>query len=81
MLAFYLSDVFPNACRVERLTALLNERMGYEVWVVSPQPYCPPLPPLGPLQHYARFRQTAKARCKTGWKSSARASRQTRPDD
>jgi glycosyltransferase involved in cell wall biosynthesis len=63
----YPSDVFPNAgLWVERPTALLNERAGYEVRVVSPQPYCPPLPPFGPLQQYARFRHVAKSEVRNG---------------
>ena len=54
----YPSDLFPNlGLWVERPTALLNERDGVEVRVVSPQPYCPPLPELGPLRQYARFRR------------------------
>jgi glycosyltransferase involved in cell wall biosynthesis len=63
----YPSDVFPNAgLWVERPTVLLDERDGYEVRVVSPQPYCPPLPPLGPLHQYARFRRIAKREVRNG---------------
>ena len=63
----YPSDVFPNSgLWVERPTVLLNEREGYGVRVVSPQPYCPPLPPLGPLNQYARFRGIAKREVRNG---------------
>ena len=63
----YPSDVFPNlGLWVERPTVLLNERKGYEVRVVSPQPYCPPLPPLGPLHQYARFRRIATREVRNG---------------
>ena len=63
----YPSDVFPNSgLWVERPTVLLNEREGYEVRVVSPQPYCPPLPPLGPLHQYARFRGIATREVRNG---------------
>lgn len=54
----YPSEVFPNlGLWVERPTAVLNQRPGIEVRVVSPQPYCPPLPGIGPLGQYTRFRR------------------------
>ncbi len=63
----YPSDVFPNSgLWVERPTVLLNERDGFEVRVVSPQPYCPPLPGVGSLGHYARFRRIAGNEVRNG---------------
>jgi len=63
----YPSELFPNSgLWVERPTVLLNERDGFEVRVVSPQPYCPPLPHTGPLAHYARFRRIAGHEIRNG---------------
>jgi teichuronic acid biosynthesis glycosyltransferase TuaC len=63
----YPSDVFPNAgLWVERPTALLNEREGFEVCVVSPQPYCPPFPNAGALRQYARFRSIPRREVRNG---------------
>ena len=63
----YPSDVFPNAgLWVERPTALLNEREGFEVCVVSPQPYCPPFPNAGALRQYARFRSIPRREVQNG---------------
>jgi teichuronic acid biosynthesis glycosyltransferase TuaC len=63
----YPSDAFPNSgLWVEQPTLLLNERSGFEVCVVSPQPYCPPMPSVGPLSHYARFRQMPKREARNG---------------
>lgn len=53
----YPSAVFPNlGLWVERPTAFMNDRPGVDVTVVSPQPYCPPLPDVGALRQYSRFR-------------------------
>jgi teichuronic acid biosynthesis glycosyltransferase TuaC len=58
----YPSAVFPNlGLWVARPTELLNARDGVEVRVVSPQPYCPPLPRIRPWKQYARFRAVAHA--------------------
>ncbi len=63
----YPSAVFPNlGLWVERPTALLNARDGVEVRVVSPQPYCPPLPGIRPLRQYARFRSIPRGETLNG---------------
>jgi glycosyltransferase involved in cell wall biosynthesis len=57
----YPSYAFPSlGLWVERPTALLNKRRDVEVRVVSPQPYCPPLPDVGPMRQYVRFRPIAQ---------------------
>ena len=56
----YPSAVFPNlGLWVERPTALMNDRPGVDLTVVSPQPYCPPLPD-GALRQYSRFRKIVR---------------------
>jgi teichuronic acid biosynthesis glycosyltransferase TuaC len=63
----YPSNVFPNSgLWVEHPTVALGAREGYEVLVVSPQPYCPPFPSLGRLAHYARFREITRAEVRNG---------------
>jgi glycosyltransferase involved in cell wall biosynthesis len=60
-----LSRSYPNALFptlglwVERPTRLLAET--HDVTVVSPVPWCPPLPEVGPVAHYARFRRIPRA--------------------
>lgn len=52
----YPSDVFPTlGLWVEQPTVRLAE--DCDVRVVSPVPWCPPLPELGPLRQYTRFRR------------------------
>lgn len=49
------STLFPNAgLWTLRPMAALSERC--DIRVVSPVPYCPPIPGLGPLRYYTRFR-------------------------
>lgn len=63
----YPSDAFPNlGLWVEWPTVLLNEREGFEVRVLSPQPYCPPFPHMGALEHYARFRRIPTRELRNG---------------
>ena len=51
----YPSDLFPTlGLWTERPTVLLAERC--EIRVVSPVPWCPALPNVGPFAQYARFR-------------------------
>jgi glycosyltransferase involved in cell wall biosynthesis len=58
----YPSDVLPMlGLWVERPTQLLAERC--DVRVVSAVPWCPPLPAVGPLRQYVRFRRIP--RCET----------------
>ena len=50
------SGVFPElGLWTERPTQRISE--SCDVQVISPVPYCPPLPQRGPLRQYARFRQ------------------------
>jgi teichuronic acid biosynthesis glycosyltransferase TuaC len=52
----YPNDVFPTlGLWTEQPTVRLAERC--EMRVVSPVPWCPPLPPLSRLEQYARFRR------------------------
>lgn len=58
----YPSGLFPTqGLWVQRPTTLLAG--DCEVRVVSPVPWCPPLPNYGPLEQYARFRRVP--RCET----------------
>jgi glycosyltransferase involved in cell wall biosynthesis len=49
----------------ERPTVLLQER-GCDIRVVSPVPYCPPVPAIGPLRQYARFRRIRNRETRNG---------------
>jgi glycosyltransferase involved in cell wall biosynthesis len=49
---------------VERPTQLLAERC--EVRVVSAVPWCPPLPAVGPLRQYVRFRRVPRRETRSG---------------
>lgn len=52
----YPNDILPTlGLWIERPTELLAETC--RVRVVSPIPYCPPIPSVGPLRQYARFRR------------------------
>lgn len=52
----YPNGVFPNlGLWTERPTAILARRC--DVQVISPIPYCPPLPERGPFREFARFRR------------------------
>ncbi len=52
----YPNDVLPTlGLWVERPTRLLAER--FDMSVVSPVPWCPPVPDAGPMRQYARFRR------------------------
>lgn len=52
----YPNSVLPTlGLWIQRPTELLAQ--SCDVRVVSPIPYCPPLPSVGPLHHYARFRR------------------------
>ena len=63
----YPSDVFPNpGLWVERPTALLNEREGSRCGSSRRSRTVPPLPPLGPLHQYTRFRGIAKREVRNG---------------
>jgi glycosyltransferase involved in cell wall biosynthesis len=62
----YPNDVFPSlGLWTERPTVLLHEE-GSDMHVVSPVPYCPPLPSVGPLRQYARFRTIAPRETRNG---------------
>lgn len=51
----YPSDVLPTlGLWVQRPTELLADQCDMQV--VSPTPWCPPLPNIGPLRQYSRFR-------------------------
>ena len=61
----YPNDLFPTlGLWTERPTMLLAERC--EMRVISPVPYCPPLPAVGGLDHYARFRGIARRETREG---------------
>ena len=61
----YPSDMLPSfGLWVERPTAMLAERCS--VRVLAPVPYCPPLPELGPLAQYARFRKIPRREVRKG---------------
>lgn len=61
----YPSDLLPSfGLWVERPTAMLAERCG--VRVLAPVPYCPPVPELGPLAQYARFRRIPRRELRKG---------------
>jgi glycosyltransferase involved in cell wall biosynthesis len=52
----YPNNVFPTlGLWVEQPTVLLSRQ--FDVRVVSPVPWCPPLPNEGPFEQYARFRR------------------------
>ena len=52
----YPNDVFPTlGLWTEQPTVRLAQRC--DMRVVSPVPWCPPLPPLARLEQYARFRR------------------------
>jgi glycosyltransferase involved in cell wall biosynthesis len=52
----YPTDVLPDlGLWIERPTELLADVC--DMRVVAPVPYCPPLPSVGPLRQYARFRR------------------------
>jgi teichuronic acid biosynthesis glycosyltransferase TuaC len=56
----YPSDVFPTlGLWIAQPTRLLADR--FEVRVVSPVPWCPPLPRLAGLEQYRRFRDVPRA--------------------
>jgi glycosyltransferase involved in cell wall biosynthesis len=61
----YPSDVLPLlGLWVEKPTQLLAGRC--EIRVVSPTPWFPPLPGLGPLQQFARFRKLPRREVRAG---------------
>ncbi|HUF76254.1 MAG TPA: glycosyltransferase [Longimicrobiales bacterium] len=61
----YPSDVLPAlGLWVERPTQLLSERC--DIRVVSPSPWCPPVPSVGPLRQYARFRKVPRREVRSG---------------
>ena len=61
----YPSDVLPSfGLWVERPTTMLAERCS--VRVLAPVPYCPPLPELGALAQYARFRKIPRREVRKG---------------
>lgn len=61
----YPSDVFPTlGLWVERPTQLLSKRC--DVRVVSPSPWFPPLPSIGPLRQFARFRRVPRREVRSG---------------
>jgi glycosyltransferase involved in cell wall biosynthesis len=61
----YPSDELPRlGLWVERPTVLLSE--SCEVRVVAAVPWCPPLPAVGPLQQYARFRRIPRRETRHG---------------
>jgi teichuronic acid biosynthesis glycosyltransferase TuaC len=63
----YPSHVFPNlGLWVERPTVVLNQHRDVEVHVVSPQPYFPPLPEIGAVGQYARFRRIPRRERRNG---------------
>ncbi len=65
-----LTRSYPNALLpalglwVERPTLKLAERC--DVRVLSPVPYCPPLPSVGPLREYTRFRGVLREETRNG---------------
>lgn len=62
----YPNDVLPSlGLWTERPTVLLQEH-GHDMRVVSPVPYCPPLPSVGPLRQYARFRAVPRRETRNG---------------
>jgi glycosyltransferase involved in cell wall biosynthesis len=62
----YPNGVLPSlGLWTERPTVLLRE-LGFDMRVISPVPYCPPLPLLGPLRQYARFRSIARHEVREG---------------
>ena len=62
----YPNDVLPSlGLWTERPTVLLQER-GCDMRVVSPVPYCPPAPTIGPLRQYARFRRICNRETRNG---------------
>jgi len=61
----YPNDVFPTlGLWVEQPTVRLGRR--HDVRVVSPVPWCPPLPQVGPLVQYARFRRVLRHEVRGG---------------
>ncbi|MBM2822233.1 MAG: glycoside hydrolase [Thermoleophilia bacterium] len=61
----YPSDVLPTlGLWVERPTQLLSERC--DIRVVSPSPWFPPLPGIGPLRQFARFRRVPRREVRSG---------------
>ncbi len=61
----YPSDLLPIlGLWVERPTQLLAE--CFDVRVLSPVPWCPPLPAVGPLRQYVRFRQIPRREQRAG---------------
>lgn len=61
----YPNDLFPTfGVWIAHPTKLLAERV--ETQVVAPVPYCPPLPNIGPLKEYVRFREVARAEQRDG---------------
>jgi teichuronic acid biosynthesis glycosyltransferase TuaC len=61
----YPSDLLPMlGLWVQRPTELLAERC--EVRVVSAVPWCPPLPAVGPLRQYVRFRRIPRREIRAG---------------
>jgi len=61
----YPSDVLPMmGLWVERPTRLLAETC--DVRVISPVPWCPPVPATGPLRQYARFRTIPRRELRAG---------------
>jgi glycosyltransferase involved in cell wall biosynthesis len=62
----YPNDVLPSlGLWTERPTVLLQEH-GCDMRVVSPVPYCPPIPSVGPLRQYARFRRVRRREKRNG---------------
>ena len=61
----YPSDVLPTlGLWVERPTQLLSKRC--DVRVVAPSPWFPPLPSIGPLRQFARFRSVPRREVRSG---------------
>lgn len=61
----YPSRVFPElGLWTERPTKLIAEIC--DVHVISPVPYCPPLPQRGPLREFARFRSIVREESRDG---------------
>lgn len=61
----YPSDVLPMlGLWVEGPTRLLTEMC--DVRVISPVPWCPPLPAVGPFRQYARFRKIPRRELRSG---------------
>jgi glycosyltransferase involved in cell wall biosynthesis len=62
----YPNDELPSlGLWTERPTVLLQES-GCDMQVVSPVPYCPPLPSIGPLRQYTRFRRVRRSETRNG---------------